>query len=194
MKRFTLNLVPLVLLSVVLVAAQGDNEVFNKDGLTFDYQKSWALQDQSNADAQQLTLAKADSDAQIRVFVFRTIVNTPEKTAEAKKVLVDPYVNSTTKQFEQMGAKPTKLPANTEISGAASEGVKVQAVLDGETGAAEIYWGVVGQRLVVLTFFGPDKARTQAKTTWDTVRNSLKVAEPTPAKPAGSPKPAASPK
>ena len=194
MKRFTLNLVPLVLLSVVLVAAQGDNEVFNKDGLTFDYQKSWALQDQSNADAQQLTLAKADSDAQIRVFVFRTIVNTPEKTAEAKKVLVDPYVNSTTKQFEQMGAKPTKLPANTEISGTASDGVKVQAVLDGETGAAEIYWGVVGQRLVVLTFFGPDKARTQAKATWDTVRNSLKVAEPTPAKPAGSPKPAASPK
>ena len=139
-------------------------------------------------------IGKADSDAQIRVFVFRTLVTTPEKIAEAKKVLVDPYVNSTAKQFEQMGAKPERLPANTEIAGGASEGVKVQAVLDGETGAAEIYWGVIGQRLVVLTFFGPDKARKQTMPIWDTVRNSLKVAEPASAKPAASPKPSATPK
>jgi hypothetical protein len=109
-------------------------------------------------------------------------------------VLVDSYVNATAKQLEQMGAKPEKLPVNSEIAGVAAEGVKVQAVLDGETGAAEIYWGVIGQRLVVLTLFGPDKARKQVMPVWDTVRNSLKVAEPASAKPAASPKPSGTPK
>lgn len=166
-----------------------DNKQFNKDGLTFDYPSAWMLQDQSSTDAQQLTIGKNDSDAQIRVFVFRTLVSTPERLVESKKVLVDPYVNSTAKQFEQMGAKPERLPATSSIAGTAADGVKLQAVLDGQAGAAEIYWGVVGQRLVVLTFFGPDKARTQTATTWDTIRNSLKVAESAAAaKPTPSPK------
>ena len=195
MKSLKKTLLPAIMMLLVgILAVAQSNKQFTKDGLTFDYSSAWVLQDQSNPDAQQITLAKADSDAQIRVFAFRTQVNTPEKTAEAKKVLVDPYLNSTAKQFEQMGAKPERLPANTEIGGAASEGVKVQAVLDGETGAAEIYWAVIGQRLVVLTFFGPDKARKQASEAWDTIRTSLKVEDPAAAKPAVSPKSSTTPK
>ncbi len=184
----------LVLVSLVLCGLSalgqmaGDSKQFNKDGLTFDYPSSWLLQDSSNADAQQMTVGKAGQDFQITVFVFRTPVTSPERIAEAKKVLVDTYVNSTAKQFEQMGAKPERLPVSSEIAGVPSEGIKVQAEMDSETGAAEIFWGVVGQRLVVLTFFGPDKVRKQMLAGWDTIRTSLKVAEPDVAKPTPSPK------
>jgi hypothetical protein len=56
--------------------------------------------------------------------------------------------------------------------------VKVSASLGGESGAAKIYWALVGQRVVVLTFFGPDKQLTQQAPAWDLLRNSLKVVDP----------------
>jgi hypothetical protein len=49
--------------------------------------------------------------------------------------------------------------------------------LGGETGAAKIYWAVIGQRVVVLTLFGPDKEVTKLAPAWDLVRNSLKVVD-----------------
>lgn len=186
-------LVSLVLVSALSVAplfgqTGSDTKQMDKDGLAFNYPAKWELVDRSNTDAQQFTLAMRDTDAQIHIFVFRTKATTPEQVAEAKRVLLDPYVNSTAKQFEQMGAKPERIPATSEIAGTAAEGTKVQAVLEGETGAAEIYSAVLAQRLVVLTFFGPDRARKQAAGTWDLVRNSLKVTDLAPAKPSPSPK------
>ena len=177
----------LVLFCSVTVFAQNAKQ-FSKDGLVFDYPSNWALQDSSDKDAQQLVLGRADNDAQIRVFVFRPLVTTPEKLAEAKRVLVDPYVNATAKQFEQMGAKPERVTVTSEISAMPADGVKVQASLDGDPGAAEIYWAVVGQRLVVLTFFGPDRARKQTQAAWDLLRNSLEIEQPAaPAQPDKKP-------
>jgi hypothetical protein len=183
---------PLIILGCFANALAQDVKHFNKDGLLYDYPSGWVLQDSSNADAQQIVMGRADSDAQVRVFVFRTPVSTPEKVAEAKKVLIDPYIKQTSKQFESMGATPQQVPASTDIANLKSEGVKIQAVLDGEPGAAEVYWGVVGERLVVLTFFGPDKARKQATSAWDTIRNSLQIEASKPAekgKPAEKAKP-----
>jgi hypothetical protein len=167
-------------LSASAQTAPSDAKEFNKDGLMFNYPSGWTFNDTSNADAQQMTFGRADSDAQITVFVFRTPVTTSEKVAEAKRVLVDKYVASTTKSFEQAGARPESSPASTEIGGVKTEGLKIRAALDGVLGAAEIEWAVVGQRLVVLTFLGPDKALTKATPAWDTIRTTIKIAEPTP--------------
>ena len=184
--------VPLIALLLLcgFSASGQDAKQFNKDGLTFSYPASWTFNDTSNADAQQMTFGRSDSDAQIRVFVFRTLVTTPEQLAEARKVLVDPYVNATLKQFEQMGAKPQRAPATSEIAGLKGDGVRISASLDGEPGAAEIFWGLVGQRLVVLTRFGPDKALTKALPAWDLIRTTIKVEEAQ----SKTPQPAASPK
>jgi|SRR6185437_16195395 len=186
--RHLLTLIALLLCGVS--ASAQDAKEFNKDGLTFSYPASWTFNDTSNADAQQMTFGRPDSDAQIRVFVFRTPIKTPEQLAEARKVLVDPYINATFKQFEQMGATPKRAPATTEIAGLSGDGVRISASLEGEPGAAEIFWGVVGQRLAVLTRFGPDKALTKALPAWDLIRTSIKVEEPQPK----TPQPAASPK
>lgn len=177
-----------VLLLVVAAPAQDSNtRHFAKDGLSFDYLTGWNIVDESNSDAQQLTLARDDSDAMIKFFVHRGKVNTPEKMTQAKSKIIDPYLNYTEKQFEQMGAKPQRTAATTQIGGVNAEGVRITAVLDSEPGEAGVYWATLGERLVVLTFFGPDKARGKAAPTWDAIRNSLKI-EPPPAKPTASPK------
>jgi hypothetical protein len=198
MKLLSHSLAAIALLAVWSISAlaqtpAADGQQLSKDGLSFNYPNGWTLVDESNADAQNFNIGRADSDAQMRVFVFRTPVTTPERLAEAKKVLVDPYVASTMRQFEQMGAKPQKSPASSEIAKVASEGVRIAASLEGVPGAAEIYWGVVGNRLVVLTQLGPDRALKQASPAWDAIRNSIAIAEPNPT-PQPKPAPTATPK
>ena len=180
LSRNVLPMVALVFLYVLAASAQtppSDAKEFNKDGLTFSYPSGWSFNDTSDSDAQKMTFGRNDSDAQVTVFVFRTHVNTPEKIAEAKKVLVDKYVASTIKSFEQAGARPESSPTTSEIGGVKSEGVRIKASLDGVPGAADIQWAVLGERLVVLTFLGPDRALTKAASIWDSIRSSMKVEE-----------------
>src|ERR1041384_1887770 len=186
----------MILVACVIAAAQTDTDVkpFDKDGLSFSYPNGWALNDTSNADAQQLTVGRADSEAQITIFVYRPLLTTPEKIAEAKKVLVDKYIASTSSSFEQAGAHPQSSPVTSEIGGVASDGVKIRASLDGVPGAAEIHHAAVGQRviggrrLIFLTILGPDKADVKAAPAWDMIRTSLKITGPQPkAQPSNTP-------
>lgn len=173
-----------MLLAIALIALVQTPKTFNKNGLSFDYPADWSLQEGINADAQQLTLGKANSDVQISVFVHKGRI-TPEKLPDAKKAFIDPYINATSNQFVQMGAKPEQSPDSSEIGGVKADGVKISASLGGEAGAAKIYWAVVGQHVVVLTLFGPDKQIKQLTPAWDQIRNSLKVVD---AKATPSPK------
>lgn len=188
--RHLFLLMTLVLFCGLTVSAQtapSGAQEFNKDGLSFNYPAGWAFNDNSNKDAQQMVFGRPDSEAQITVFVFRTPLTTPEKIAEARKILVDKYIANTTKSFEQDGGNPQSSPATSEIGGVKTEGVKIRASLGGVPGVAEIHSAVVGQRLVVLTFLSSNSAITKAAPAWDTIRNSIKIAEPTP-QPKPSPK------
>jgi len=182
-----LKLVGIVFCCVLVTAQTPDSKNFSKDGLSFDYASAWQLTDDSNGDAQQLMLNKANSDVQIRVFIHKGRI-TPEKLPDAKKAFIDPYVAATAKQFVAMGAKPEQVPETSEIGGVKADGTSINASLGGETGAAKIYWALVGQRVVVLTLFGPDKEMKKLTSDWDLVRTSIKVVDPK-AVPAASPKP-----
>ncbi len=195
--RSSRNFLPLIILLLLCgfyataqtaTTVPADAKQFSKDGLSFSYPAGWTFNDTSNADAQRLAFGRTDSEAQINVFVFRALVTSPEKIAEAKKVLVDKYVASTKKQFEEVDPNTTSSPTTSTIGTVASEGSKIRASFDGVPGSAEIQWAVVGQRLVVLTFLGPDKALTKAMPAWDLLRTTLKTEEPQAA-PAPSPKP-----
>ena len=180
-----LNLIGIVFCCVLATAQTPDAKNFSKDGLSFDYPSAWQLQDETNGDAQQLTLNKAGSDVQIRVFVHKGRI-AAEKLPDAKKAFIDPYVAGTAQQFVAMGAKPEQVPDSSEIGGVKADGTSINASLGGETGAAKIYWALVGQRVVVLTLFGPDKQMKQLTPAWDLVRTSIKVVDP---KATASPKP-----
>ena len=187
----TASLIFALLISSIGVQAQTtatDAKHFNKDGVLFDHPPSWTLLDDSNGDAQQLTLARSDSDAQIRVFVQRGRI-TGDKMANARKKLIDTYIESTAKQFIAMGAKPEQVPDSTEIGTIKAEGVNIKANLGGDPGAAKIYWALIGQRVVLLTYFGPDRDLKKHSAAWDLVRSSLQIEEKKPAaKPSPSPK------
>ena len=178
LSRLIFSLLVLSVLSVSSVVQTADTKNFNANGVTFDYPNGWVLNDDTNSDAQQLTLARPNNDVQIRVFVHKGRISA-EKFPDAKKGFIDPYIASTVKQFVAMGAKPEQSPDSTEIGGAKADGVKIAANL-GEPGAAKIYWALVGQRVVILTIFGPDREIKQFSPAWDTVRNSLKVEEKKP--------------
>ena len=182
LSRNGFQLLALLIIGCCLASGQtpGDAKHFSKDGLLFDYPSGWLLADTSNSDVQQFTLTRANSDVQLRIFVHRGRI-TADKMADARKTLVDPYVESTSKQFEQMGAHPTRSEDSTQIGGVKADGVKIRAVLEGEPGAAQIYSALAGQRVVVLTFFGPDKDLKQWTSAWDLVRGSLKIEEIKPA-------------
>ena len=181
--------IALVSLSSTVLYSQttpADPKQFNKDGVMFNYVPSWTLVDDSNDDAQQVTLSRSDSDAQIRVFIHRGRI-TPEKMPQARKAFIDSYINSTAKQFIAMGAKPEQSADSTDIGTTKSEGVNIKASLGGENGAAKIYWALINERVVVLTYFGPDKELTKHQAAWDLIRTTLHVEPKT--KPAAKPSP-----
>ena len=184
--RLFFGLVAIFLASCLLASAQTP-KTFTKDGLSFEYPNGWVVQETSNDDGQDLTLGRADSDVQIKIFVHRGRI-TPEKLPDAKKAFIDPYIAATMKQFVAMGAKPQQSPDASEIGGVKADGVNIGASLGGETGAAKIYWALVGQRVVVLTLFGPDDQTKKQAAVWDLVRTSLKIHDPK-ATPAASPQP-----
>jgi hypothetical protein len=186
--RFSVRACLVILLASVVVSTQtSTNKEFTKDGLTFDYPISWTIQDDSNKDGQSLTLGRADLDVSINVYVHRGRI-TPEKLPDAKRAFIDPYILARGKQFIASGAKPVQTSDTTEIAGQKADGVVIAATLAGEPGGAKIYWALVGQRVVLLTYFGPDKQLKQFVDVWDLVRNSLKIEDPKAA-PKPSPKP-----
>jgi hypothetical protein len=172
-------------LALILVQTTSTGQTFNANGVSFDYPNGWTLHDDTNQDAQQLTLARANNDVQIRVFVHKGHISA-EKFSEAKKAFIDPYIASTMKQFVAMGAKPEQSADSSEIGGVKAEGVKIAANL-GEPGAAKIYWALIGQRAVILTIFGPDREIKQFTPAWDMVRNSLKVQDKATPRPSPTP-------
>jgi hypothetical protein len=191
-RNFFLLITSLLLcgLSASAQTAPGDAKEFNKDGLSFNYPAGWSFKDDSDSDKQQLTFGRADVDAQFTIFIFRTPITSPEQMAEAKKILVDKYVAAQTASFEREGAKPQSSPATKDIGTTKADGTIIHLSFDGVAGAAEIYWGLIGQRLVVLTFFRPDNAIAKATPAWDLIRSTIKIADQTPQpKPSTTPKP-----
>ena len=169
-----------------LTATAQTNKTFTQGGLSFDYPSDWPLQDVSNSDAQQLAFTKPNSDLQIIIFVHQGRT-TPEKLPDAKKAFIDPYVAARAKQLQDIGAKTEQKPDSSEIGGVKADGVVINASMGGDTATAKIYWAIIGERVVVLSYLAPDNQAKQLTPAWDLIRTSLKVVDPK-ATPSPSPK------
>lgn len=185
--RLTFKLLLIVVLSCVFASAQTTPEAqrFAKAGIAFDYPNGWALEESNSADALDLKLSRPNNDMMMRVFIHKGRTK-PEHLADAKKAFIEPYINATVKQFIAMGATPKQSPDSSEIGGVKADGVNISASLGGDPGAAKIYWVLLGDRVIVLTLFGPDRETKKFAPAWDLVRTTMKLEE---AKPAPSPSP-----
>jgi hypothetical protein len=170
-----------------ILFAQGDAKQFSKDGLSFDYPAGWTIEDVSNSDAQTLRLSRADADIQLTVSAHRGRI-TPEKMADAHKAFIDPYIEGVAKQLTSMG-RLERTPDTSEIGGVKAEGVKLKVSVTGDSATSQIYYALVGQRVVIITYFGPDNDRKKFASTFDLIRTSLKIEEVLKPTPRPSPKP-----
>lgn len=163
-----------------------DTGHFAKDGLSFDYPDGWEVSDQSSAQLQYLTLSKTDY-AEILVRSPRAQIDSNEKEAQAKQLIQEGFVQAWAKNFADSGAKAESSSVSTEIAGGPAEGTRLSALLDREPGHVDVYWRLLGGRLVQLTIVGADKQIKRSEAAWNTVRNSIQieappVPTPTPAK------------
>src|SRR5829696_4865431 len=124
MTQFSILKLVAIVFVCYLVAAGQTPKNLKKDNLSFDYPDGWIVTDDSNNDAQQFTLTRADSDVQIRVFVHKGRIS-QEKLGDAKKAFIDPYIAGTAKQLAAMGATPEQSPDTSEIGGVKADGVIV---------------------------------------------------------------------
>lgn len=185
--RFLLSGVILGLLLITAAVAQDPNAIhFAKDGLSFDYPKNWSLSDQSTQQMQLIELTQGDTT--IRVRSPREYLTTPEKTAHAKKLFQDNYVNDFYNQVQGAGMTPKRSEATTQIAGGNAEGARVRAVLGGETGGMDSYFRILSDRLINLSIIGSETEIAKSAA-WNMIRASIKI-EPAPQpKPTNKPSP-----
>ena len=190
--RFLLTIAVLGVALLTAITAQDANvNHFAKDGLSFDYPKSWQLSDQSSQQMQLIELTLGDIT--IRIRSPREYLKTPDKEAHARKLFQDNYVNDFFNQVQQAGMTPKRSVVTTQIGGADAEGARVRAILDREPGGMDSYFRIISDRLVNLSIIGSEKDIAKSAAAWDLIRNSIKV-EPAPQpKPTGKPSPTPKP-
>lgn len=170
-----------------------DVKHFAKDGLSFDYPANWELSDQSTSQMQfiQLTLPLRYGDVQFNIRAPREWLKTPQKEAEAKRLIQDNYVNDFVRNVEGAGLRPTRSAITTQIAGGNAEGIRIR-VQDSNPGGMDAYYRVISERFVQLSVFGSDRDIAKAASGWDLIRSSIQVEgppeprqtpTPTPAKP-----------
>jgi hypothetical protein len=196
--RAVIILLAVLLLSALTALTQtpaSDKNHFEKDGLSFDYPAGWQISDQSTAQIQIIQIQRGDGYAELRVRAPRAWLKSPQKEAEAKRLIQDSYLDQFTASLQQGGLQPTRSNATTEIGGGPAEGARVRAVLDGEPGGMDSYYRVISDRFVQLSEIGAERDMTKSAPAWDMIRNSIKV-EPPPqpkASPQTTPKPSPTP-
>jgi hypothetical protein len=164
-----------------ILFAQGDVKHFSKDGFSFDYPAGWAIKDVSDSDTQTLQLSREDADIQLTVSAHRGRI-TPEKMPDAHKAFIDPYVEGVAKQLTQMG-RLERTPSTSEIGGVKADGVNLKVSVTGDSATSQIYYALDGERVVIISYFGPDNHRKKFVSTFDLIRTSIKIEEalkPTP--------------
>ena len=199
MKATRATFIALVILLIALIAhsqtPSADTQHFEKDGLSFDYPAGWQINDQSTKQIQIIQVMRGDGYAELRVRVPREWLKTPQKEAEAKRIIQDRYVEQFVDNVQQGGLHPTRAAATTEIAGGTAEGVKIRALLGNESGGLDSFYRIVSDRFVQLSQIGSERDMAKSSPAWDMIRNSIKV-EPAPqSKPAPqeTPKPSTTP-
>ena len=188
--RLLMTLVFFGLALATIVAQDPNVNHFAKDGLSFDYPKGWVLNDHSSPQMQLIELGQGD--VTIRIRSPREYLKTPEKEAQAKKIVQDNYVNEFFNNVQQAGMSPKRSVVTTQIAGADAEGARVRAILGGAPGGLDSYSRIVSDRLINLSVIGSEKDVTKAAPAWDIIRNSIKVEPPPDTK--STPKAAQTPK
>lgn len=180
-KRFIRYLsVALILLTASF--AYGQINQYTRDGLSFSYPPGWALKDESDAQTQTLNLDPGKDGVKIVIVALRRQMNAAE-LAEAQPRLTQAIVDTLAQTLAKLGAQVQRNSVSYPIGGVQAQGIKLRASLQGDTGDADIYWLVLGGRLIHVVYLGSDRERASATNPWNMICSTLRVGTPAIAPP-----------
>jgi hypothetical protein len=175
--------VPLVLLTTSFTfAAFAQVNQYSRDGLSFSYPPGWAVVDESDAHSQSLHVDPGKDGAQIIIVALRRPMNAAE-LAEAQPKLTQAIVDTLVETFAKLGAQIQRASVSYPIGGVQAQGIKLRASLHGD---ADIYWLVMGDRLIHVVYLGSDGERVSATIAWNLICSTLAVGTPAIAPPSQS--------
>lgn len=167
----------IILAASCAYAALGQANQYTRDGLSFGYPAGWALVDQSDAQAQTLNVDRGKDEAKIIVVVLRRQMNAAE-LAEAQPLMTQAIADALAQEITKLGAQVQRTSVSQAIGGVQAQGIKLRASIKGETGDADIYWLVMGGRLVHVIYVGSDQERARATNAWNMLCSTLRVGSP----------------
>jgi hypothetical protein len=167
----------IIMCAALALAQAGDGNRFTKDGLSFDYPAGWHMDDQSNSQIQYLTLTK-DGYAELIVRSPRATIDSPEKEAEAKRLIQDGYIDAWAKNFESTRAKVERTTMTTNIAGAPGDCTRLKASLADGPGHVDICWRLIEKRMAQVAIVGSDKDINRTSQIWDALLASVKIEAP----------------
>jgi hypothetical protein len=170
-------LLVLILFGLPAFAQNPNVTNFSRNGLLFDYPNGTKMEDLSDQNGQQLVLVPSGGGAQIMVVSRYNKITNEEQLNKARHDVFESFTETLWQELKKMDPKTTRTPAQIEISGVQASGVRLRAVLEEQSGNAEVYYLVLGRRLVLVTLIGSDKEIAAAAAAWSTVRGSLKMEE-----------------
>ncbi len=158
---------------------------YSGDGLSFSYPSGWTVVDESDAQTQTVKVDPGRDGLKIIIVALRRQMNTVE-LAEAQPKFTQAIVDTLAQTLARLGAQIQRVSVSYPIGGVQAPGIKLRASLQGDTGEADIYWLVMGGRLVHVVYLGSDRERAGATNAWNTICSTLRVGTPTVAPPTQS--------
>lgn len=176
----------MVAMSCLIAAANPTSPQANRyseDGLSFEYPADWPLSDESDAQAQTLSLDPGQNEAKILVIVLRQRMDA-QQLAEAQPKMTQAILDSLAQSFSRAGVTPQPSYVSATIAGRQATGIRLRAVLQNEAGNADVYWLALSDRLVHVIFVGADPELARAANAWNMVCSTLRVEGGAPTPPA----------
>lgn len=178
MRRLTIRLAASAILFIALpVLAFAQANQFNRDGLSFSYPAEWTLADESDTNAQTLTLDRGKDEAKIIIVVLRSQLNSTQ-VAQVQPTMTNAIVDAMAQEIAKLGAQVRRGSISEAIGGVQAQGIRLRASLQGETGNADVFWLVLNSKLVHVVFVGSDQERARASGVWNMVCSTLRVGGP----------------
>ncbi|MGZ8844704.1 MAG: hypothetical protein ACXW18_13645 [Pyrinomonadaceae bacterium] len=183
-KRFLSFLsVALILLTASFIyAAVNQANQYSRDGLSFSYPAGWAVVDESDAQTQTLKVDPGKDGVKIIIVALRRQMNAAE-LAEAQPNFTQAIVDTLAQTLARLGAQIQRDSVSQAIGGVQAPGIKLRASIQGDTGDADIYWLVMGGRLIHVVYLGSDRERPSASIAWNMICSTLRVGAPAVAPP-----------
>lgn len=149
---------------------------YAKDGLSFQYPSDWSLQDESDEEVQILSLRHGQIEAEIIVVALRQQM-TSQQLAQIQPLATQAITDDLTQSLRQAGGRVIPSSVSVTVGGRQASGTRLRAVIHGEAGNADVYWVVLGGRIIHLLIMGSDPEFARAVSAWNMVCNTLRAGE-----------------